>query len=289
MKNKVTLLPLISLMVFSASLPACMSSRREEELQGNIKALEIKLLEVEKQILTRDRNIDVMKSSTDDANRRVQSTKGDMDEFRRQLSLTQGAIDELRVKITRLQENSSSSTSIKEENAGPGPVLNSGLSDETISALERRLARLELAAANYLNKDTHEKPKSPVKFKSAAEAQKTIAAAQGQKDYKKVIQLSTALMASDAPADQQEIALVYRGEAHFHLQQFEKAALDLTDYLEKYPRGEKRNRALLFTGDSFFYLKQSKAAKSFYAECVRTHPEKEECKAAKDRLDKMGG
>ena len=268
-------------------LSACMSSRREEELQTNIRNLEVKISDVEKQLASRDRNVDALKNTTEDANRKVQTTKGEMDDLRRQLSLTQGALDELRVKMTRLQETAGSSAgkNITDDGAASGKVADL---DDEMTRMERRVARLELSAAPAAERAQKEKPKTALKFKTPGELNKSLAAAYVQKDYRKVVTAASDIISSPAADDQKEIALDFRGRAYFQLQNYEKAAIDLTEFLEKYPKSDKRPMALLLAGDSFVYLKQLRAAKSYYAECVKIHPEREECKASKERLEKLG-
>lgn len=265
----------------------CMSSRREEELQRSLRSLEVKVGDVEKQLHMRDKNLDVVKNTTEDANRKVQSTKSDMDELRRQLSMTQGAIDELRVKMTRLQESGASknSASVNEENVSASKAE----SDDALAQLERRLTRLELTMTPLVEQTSKDaKPKVSVKYKSAAEVSKLLGGAYVGKDYKKVILLATQLLASSAPSDQQEVAIEYRAEAFFQMQNYDKAALDFTEFLQRFPKSERRPRALLLCGDSFVYLKQLRSAKSYYSECVKNFPDRDECKASKERLDKLG-
>lgn len=284
------------LILAAASFTACMSSRREEELQGSIRTLETKLNEVEKQLLMRDRNIDAVKTSSEDSNRKVLSTKTEMDDLRRQLSLTQGAIDELRVKMTRLQEVAGSSssasgggTNLPDEAAGAKVAE---LEDLT-TRMERRLARLELSMGNGPDArpkaaDGKGKAGAASRFKSAVDLSRVLGAAYTQKDFKKVLATANEVMGSGAPDDQKEIALGFRAEAYFQMQNYEKSALDFAEFLDKYPRSDRRPRALLLAGDSFVYLKQMRAAKSYYSECVRQHPDRDECKASKERLEKLG-
>jgi TolA-binding protein len=276
-------------------LTGCMTSRREEELQANILRLERKLSDVEKQILVRDRTVDSVRTVTDDSNRRMQAAKNEVEDLRRQLSLTQGAIDELRVKMTRVQEVSGGSNLPESDGSLDAKVA---ALDEALTNMDRRVTRVELIAAPLIEKQQDGKPAaSPkggstgpknAKFKTAGELSRSLGAAYAQKDYKGVITTASNVLLARPGTDQQEVALEFRGTAYFQSQQYEKAAIDFTQFLDRFPKSDRRPRALLFAGDSFVYLKQNRTAKSYYAECVKLFPEREECKAAQERLDKMG-
>lgn len=274
----------------------CMTSQREEELQANILRLERKLSDVEKQILVRDRSLDTVKSSSEDAARRAQSTKGEIEDVRRQLALTQGALDELRVKMTRMQETAGANlgeTSVGDSGADAGKIA---AIDDNVLSLERRMTRLELLAAPLIEKHQNDKP-APKRgeagkgqgFKTAGELSRTLGSSYSAKDFKKVIAKASDVIEARPGNDQLEVALEFRGTAYFQTQEYQRAATDFTEFLDRFPKSERRARALLFAGDSFVYLKQNRTARAFYSECVKTYPERDECKAAKERLDKMGG
>lgn len=260
------------------ALGACMSSEREEALQASVREMDKKMVELERQVLTRDRALESIRTNSDESSRRVQASKNEMEDVRRQLALTQGAVDELRVKLSRLQEGGGG--------GHDGASLQPGESDG-VARLERKLAKMELMQDVSVDK----KPKGGAvpKFKSGAEVAKSLKASLEQKDVKKVVTTASALIYAEVPEDQVEAALGYRAEAYFAQQDFGKAAIDLISFLERFPRSERRPRALLLAGDSFVYLKRFDSARSFYAECVRVTPERDECKASKERLDKLGG
>lgn len=282
------MIKLISVSVFaSLFLTSCMTTKREEEMNRTIQSLAMRVSELDSQLKDKSKNIDTVRSETLNATRSSQSTKTEIDEIKRDLALTLGAVDELRVKFGRFQEGNVT----KEQTAEGG--TRSGNVEENISGMGRRLAKLEAAVMALEDKkksdnNAKKNEKQTLKYKNVAELKTAVAAAFNKKEFKKVLTIANSVLtAPKIPKDQAEFALYVRGEAHFALQNYEESAQDFTLYIEKYPKGEKVPRALLLSGDSYVYLKQSFTAKSYYADCVKTHPEKEECKASKDRLSKM--
>lgn len=258
----------------------CLTSKREEELRNSIHLLETRVAELQKQLEVKDKSISTVKTEAETTHRNVQATKTDLDEMRRELSLTQGAIDELRLKMTRLQEASANSGA---------PTGSGNVNDEHALTLHRKIALADIQL-RALRDELHSGSKKgkTQKYKSAAELTKTLVGPFVKKEYKKVIQLASSVIDGGAPADQVETALSFRGESYFATQNYDHAAQDFSEILIRFPKSEKRARALLMSGDSFVYLKQPYAAKSFYAECVQSLPEREECKASKERLDRLG-
>lgn len=276
----------LSFVVLGLMATACMTSKREEELNAQLKAFEIRLIEMEKQVQLRDRTVDAVKNSSDESTRKFLTAKGELDEVRRQLSMTQGAIDELRVKMLRVQEGSTTGNL----NAKP-------LADETSPAriaeledwqnkIEKRLTKTELLAKNA--NESMAKPKVNLTVKSREELAKLLSSAYGQKDYTKVVKLASNVINNAKSEALKTLAMEFRAEAQFQLQNYDKAAIDLIEIIEKYPNFERKPRALLLAGDSCVYLKQLRAAKALYSECVRLFPEREECKASKERLNRLG-
>lgn len=286
------MLKLLSISMFaSLFLTSCMTTKREEEMNRTIQSLAQRVSELDSQLKDKSKNIDIVRSETQNATRSSQSTKSEIDEIKRDLALTQGSVDELRVKFGRIQEGSVA----KDETAGGATAGGTKSVDveENISGMGRRLAKLEAAVMAMEDKqktDTNAKKneKQTLKYKNVGELKSAVAAAFNKKEFKKVLTVANSVLtAAKIPKDQAEFALYIRGEAHFALQNYEEAAQDFTLYIDKYPKGDKVPRALLLSGDSYVYLKQSFTAKSYYADCVKAHPEKEECKASKDRLSKM--
>lgn len=278
-------LPLmIALSVFSAT--GCMTSKREEELREQIKSFEVRIVEMEKQIQLRDRTVDAVKDSSEESGRKYLTAKNDLDELKRQLAMTQGAIDELRVKFSRVQEGTTSSgLNAKPLNDETSSTRLSELEDWQ-SKIEKRVTKAELTANVAM--ETSPKTKVTLTVKSPAELAKVLGGAYAQKDYPKVVKLASNVINNSNSEPLKTLALEFRAEAQFQLQNYERAAIDLIEIIEKYPNFERKPRALLLAGDSCVYLKQLRAAKALYTECVRLFPEREECKASKERLARLG-
>lgn len=272
-----------ALAVFATLATSCMTTRREEEMKASIAKLEMKVNELNSQL---PKNIENVRNEAENTQKHFQATKSDIEDLRKELSLSQGAIDELRVKLSRVQE-----ASVNVSDKGTGPAKNAEL-DEFLIQVSRRLARVELLAQNLKDKVEHQKkdPRAEKqgKYKTVNELGKALAAAFVGKDYKKVISIASPVISSDASREQVEVALQFRGEAYFALQDYEHAAADFSEFVDRFPRSEKKPRALLLSGDSYIHLKQPYTARSFYGECVRNFADREECKASKDRLTRMG-
>lgn len=267
-------------------LPACMTSKREEEINSQLKSLELRMIEMEKQVQVRDRTFDAVKNTTEESSRKVLTAKSELDEVRRQLSMTQGAIDELRVKMTRVQEGSTNSGLNAKSLSDDSAVARMSELEDWQNKVEKRLIKAELLA-----KDAHEsngKQKTGVAIKSRDELAKLLSSAYAQKDYAKVIRVASGVIGNSNSEPMKTLAMEFRAEAQFQLRNYGKAALDLMEIIDKYPSFERKPRALLLAGDSCVYLKQLRAAKALYAECVRQFPDKEECKASKERLARLG-
>jgi TolA-binding protein len=272
--------------IFASSLffCGCVTSEREELLQANIKSLELKVGDLEKTLVQRDKNFDSVKVNTEETRRSTQAAKNEAEDLRRQMALTQGAVDELRIKINRLQEVNG------KEEAGQDSLKIDSIAEQNAS-LERRVSKLELQVSSETKKETKEGPaaKSFVgKFKSPSELSKTLATAFTKKEYKKVIQIASSVLENEQNSlAQQEVALEYRAESYYRSADYENSALDFSEFLTKFPKSERRARALLLGGDSYVYLSQNTTAKSMYEECFKKYPSKEECKAAKERHEKL--
>lgn len=274
----VTLLALITL----GAGTGCITSAREESLRRSITQLEGKVQTLEKALADRDEKIKTIGSKAD----YVENASSGLEDLRRQLGLTQGAVDELRIKFSRLTE----AGAIPGAAVGQETTLGeSSLPPEGTQDLERRLAALELVIEQLggAKLKTASKTATP-KYKSARELTKTIGGQFAQKNYTKVNELSDAVLASDLDASYKEIAQLFKAEAAFASENYKGAALEFSNFLTRYPNSERRARALLLAGDSFVYLKQFDTAKSYYRECVQKFPGKQECKASKERLDRLG-
>jgi TolA-binding protein len=264
----------------------CMTSKREEELRAQIKSFEVRMVEMEKQIQLRDRTVDAVKNSSEESSRKYLTAKNDLDEVKRQLAMTQGSIDELRVKFSRVQDGSTSSgLNAKPLNDDSTANRFSDIEDWQ-SKVEKRLTKAELIAK--ASQESGSKTKEKLTVKTPAELAKVLSNAYAQKDYAKVVKVASTVIGNSNSEPMKTLAMEFRAEAHFQLQNYDRAAIDLMEIIEKYPSFERKPRALLLAGDSCVYLKQLRAAKALYSECVRLFPDREECKASKERLARLG-
>lgn len=267
-------------------LPGCMTSKREEEINAQLKAFELRLMEMEKIVQQRDRTVDAVKSTSEESSRKFLTAKSELDEVRRQLAMTQGSIDELRVKMSRLQDGSTSSGLNAKALSDDSAAVRIAEIDDWQNKVEKRLTKTELLAKDA--NDGNGKQKVHLTVKSREELAKILSTAYGQKDYAKVVKISTNVINNSSSEQMRTLAMEFRAEAQFQMQNFDKAAIDLLEIIDKYPNFERKPRALLLAGDSCVYLKQFRAAKVLYTECLRLYPDREECKASKERLSRLG-
>jgi TolA-binding protein len=284
MNNKIHSYLLIALVCFAQT--ACVTSKREEEINSQLKAMEIRLLEMEKRVQLREQTVDAVKNTTEELPRKFLTAKNELDEVRRQLSMTQGAIDELRVKMSRVQEGSSSSGLNAKSLTDESATLKMAELEDWQNKVEKRLTKTELLAKDAHPSNVRQKNQPTIKSKN--ELAKALSTAYSQKDYKQVVKLASNVISNTTSEPMKTLAMEFRAEAQFQLQNYDKAAIDLMEIIEKYPTFERKPRALLLAGDSCVYLKQLRAAKALYSECVRLFPDREECKASKERLSRLG-
>jgi TolA-binding protein len=276
----------LSLCVAALMSTACMTSKREEEIRALLETYENRIITMEKQLQLRDRTVDAVKDSSDESTRKFLSAKSDLDEVKRQMAMTQGAIDELRVKFARVQGGETGSgLDAKPLNDDTHGAKLSEL-DEWKQRIEKRVTKAELLAK--IAQDANPKPQNKLKVKSSAELAKILSAAYAKKEYSKVVKLASSIIHSSKNESMKTLAMEFRAEAQFQLQNYDLAAVDLFEIIDKYPSFERKPRALLLAGDSCVYLKELQAAKALYMECVQQFPDREECKASKERLARLG-
>lgn len=256
-------------------LPSCMTSKRAEELDQKITQLRIDMgYEVSK---VREAALGSVKSTSEDVTRKAQGTKSDVEDVRRQLELTQGALDELQTKFSKYTM-SGRTTSVGSDDV----AIRISEIEFSLDRMERRLERLIIAPDA-----SKPKGKLPPKLDTTEKAEKALFTAFSQKDIKKTLALSSQILDANPARGLYEVALRYRGEARFATQDYAGSASDFGEFVDKFPSNDKYARALLLAGDSFVYLRKFRLAKSFYTECTRMVPAKEECKVSKDRLAKL--
>jgi len=285
-KKNTLLLSLLALILACLSQPGCMTSKREEEINAQLKSMELRLIEMEKQVQMRDRTVDAVKNTSEESSRKVLTAKSELDEVRRQMAMTQGAVDELRVKMMRVQEGTTGSGLNAKPLTDESAAMKISELEDWQNKVEKRLTKAELIAKDVRDGGGREKTKLSIKNRD--ELAKLLSSAYGQKDYKQVVKLASNVIHNTNSEPMKALAMEFRAEAQFQLQNYNKAAIDLMEIIDKYPTFERKPRALLLAGDSCVYLKHFRAAKALYSECVRLFPDREECKASKERLSRLG-
>jgi TolA-binding protein len=255
-------------------LQSCITSSKEDKIEFSLAQLRSQVSQLKELLNQRNQQITNTTQS-------LVNSQQDLQGLQAQLQLTEGALDELKIKVNRIEENSGNQRS-SEENLN---TLNNKNFDK-INLLERQIARIELLS----NTKTAlaKKGKLPQKIKTAESLKKTLKKLYEQNHFKQAIELSNSVLsATDTSPDLTKIALEYRAESKFKLQDFQGSAIDYSTYTENYPQSPKYPRALLLAGDSYVYLKNNNIAKSYYQECAITYSQLPEGKAASSRLKNL--
>lgn len=270
-------------------LPSCVTSQRQEELEQKTNQriaesqskMSAEINALREELRKKDATLGSIRTSSEDANRRAQGARGDLEDLKRQLLMTQGSVDELQIKFSRFVDAASKSSATQD-------VM---VRIAEIEANQERLLRVAFRN-NLILREPQEgsKPKAPPKYASSDEFDKSMSAAITQKDYKKVNSTTSLVIASSLGDNYQIAARRARGEASFLQQNYEQAAVALGEFIERAPQKHPRYcYMLLLAGDSWLYLRNNAVARTYYHECVRLAPDREECKAAKERLDRLPG
>lgn len=244
-------------------ITSCMTSSKQEQLEAQMN----KLQEQVDQQITNHSKSDL-------------SSKNDLDDLKNQIQLTQGSVDELGNRVKKIEQNS-----------GTVPVASSNVTtglvdvDET-TMIKRQIARLQLVTNSRLN--PNRVGKLPHSIKNAADVDKVLKSEFANNNFKQVEQTATAILnAKGITDDMIATALEYRGESKFQQHDYKGAAVDLSGFIELFPKSKRYPRALLLVGDSYVYLKNNNIAVSYYQECAKHYPEQAEGKAAASRLESM--
>ncbi|KAB8030634.1 hypothetical protein [Fluviispira multicolorata] len=260
--------PLFLIVSTSLLMSGCMTSSRQDQIQSSISQLQGQIFQIQEQLSSRDQQIT-------NTTQTAISSQNEVQNLQTQIQLTQGNVDELKARLKRMEETSGNGGS--EQN-----VITLNNNHEFI-ALQRQIARIEIMLNNRLN--NNKKAKLPEKLKTIPSITKSLKTDFEQSKFKQVIDNSSAiLIATDASEPMQQIALEYRAEARFKIQDFKNAALDFTSYIERFPDAPKNARALLLAGDSYVYLKNNLIAKTYYQECAKVYANMPEGKASAGRL-----
>jgi TolA-binding protein len=250
------------------TLSGCMTSQRQDQLQGSIDRLQAQIFDLQNQIASRDQQI----SNTTQS---ALSSQSNLDDLKSQLQLTQGDVDELKSKIKKMEQTAAPTAGVATlQNPPPASIP---------SEILRKIARVDLMVDDILNHPR--KGKLPGKIKNNNELAKALKNEYESGNFKEVINISSAVLnAQTATSAMISSALQYRGDSKFQLQDYRGAAIDLGLYVENYPNGQKYSRALLIAGDCYVYLKMNNVARTYYEEGARAFPTTPEGKAASGRL-----
>ncbi len=84
--------------------------------------------------------------------------------------------------------------------------------------------------------------------------------------------------------ERKDEALVLKGQCEYASSQFKEALVTFGSYLDKYPKGKGQAMAWLGQGAALVRMKQKKDAKLFFEQCVSLFPKSKEAKLAKRLL-----
>lgn len=237
---------------------SCMTSSKQEQLESRLDKLQD---QVEQQYAKTD-----------------SSSKSTFDELKNQIQLTQGTVDELNNRMKKMEQSA----------GGPGASIKSSPvhGEYDLATMQRQLARLQLATAPRVS--TNRTGKLPHNVKNAGDLEKILKNEFANGNIKQAEQIANAVLgAKGANNDLLSTALEYRGEAKFQQHAYKEAAMDLSYFIEAYPKSKRYSRALLLTGDSYVYLKNHFIAMSYYQECAKDYAATQEGKACQTRLDSL--
>lgn len=252
----------------------CMTSSRQDQLQVSIDKLQEQVSKIKNQLSSKDQQINNTTQTAIASQNEAQNLKD-------QLQLTQGAVDELKNRLKKIEENAGANS-----NASTANVVNISNNADSISTLQKQIARLELMTGARLTYSR--KGKLPAKVKNIADLNKLLKSNFDDGNFKQVIDLTTNILSAHDATDQMlSSALEYRGEAKFQLTDYKGAAIDLANVVDIYPNIPRKARALLLLGDSYVYLKNNSIALLYYQDCAKNYAASAEGKAAVSRLSNL--
>lgn len=282
---------LLAILILSVQ-SGCVSSSRQDLFDSKLVALERRLAAAEEG----QKSLSSFKNTTEDVNKRTQAYRTEMDELKKQLAMARGSVDEIQMKMDRLKEVQdetsrqlrSLETQALQTNTTPSspstpsgkPVVPIALL-EILSAHEKSLASLQ---AKMIWDELETNSKTKLKKKTAAEVTKELGVPFAERDYKKVVKISTSLLSLPLAPEAREAALEFRAESHFLQKAYQKASSDFLVLIDQFPQFERRARALLLAGDSFAFQKRFLVAAGFYREASEQFADKDEGKQASQRL-----
>ena len=237
-------------------------------------------------------------------------TKASLEDTRREIAKVRGDVEEVRYRLDRLAK----------ERVGSGPQLK--ILEDRIEALERQFKSHEEPPAPppavtteppplpkpgeppAIARPVEPPPTSPAPpsrtpvapledphlSKEPQEAQdeyKQALHALNDQQYDKAIQQFRTFQRKYPNSDMADDAQYWVGESYFNQKDYNRAILEFNDVL-KYRRGDKVPAALLRQAQAFLEIGDRTDARLILQKLVNDHPNSEQAKEARDRLQALG-
>lgn len=250
-----------------------MTTTQKEAIQSDITQLENAVNKLNERIITQNKQMER-------ATKVTISSQNDLQGLQNQIQENAGDLDTLKVRLKKIEE-----ISAEISNRYNAKIT---ASEQYIAKLQRDVARLELLVPTETVQQPTTSPKKNVpNIKTAKDVEKILKKQYEKGNFRELIQQATNIMQyTNSNVDMIKIALELRGEAKFQIGDYRGAALDLSNYIEKYPNSERQARAFLLLGDSYVYLKNEAAAMSYYNDCMKTYINTPEGIACAGRIKK---
>lgn len=272
--QKIRYLTLIISSISFTTLISCVTPGQRDAMRRDINSLD-------REVATIRNSLYAQSKQTEQNLKTNLSSQSEVQELQATIAENAGEIDALHAKLQSLEKIASASSSRYLE------VIEK--QKQEIDALNRKVAYLEIAIP------VTEKPVQPSKkIQDSFQPQKLSDVNTALKhDFEKglfktvILKSSMVIQSKKSKADMIAAALEFRGEAKYKLADYSGAIIDLTNYIEKYPSGDKKARALLLLADSYVFLKQNASAKFYYDECSKHYEKTSTGKACAERSAKI--
>ncbi|HEV8716563.1 MAG TPA: tol-pal system protein YbgF [Candidatus Binatia bacterium] len=222
-------------------------------------------------------------------------TKASLEDTRREIARVRGEVEEVRYRLDRLAK----------ERVGSGPQLK--ILEDRIEVLERQLRpheELVTPPPSVTPEPPLPKPVEPPSSggtsggvredthlsKEPSEVQdeyKLALRALNDQQYDKAIQQFRNFQRKYPNSDMADDAQYWIGESYFNQKDYNRAILEFNDVL-KYRRGDKVPAALLRQAQAFLEIGDRTDARLILQKLVNDHPNSEQAREARDRLQALG-
>lgn len=242
----------------------------------------------------------------------IADNKASLDEVRREIQKVRGEVEEVRYRLDR----------VSRERSGAGPQLK--ILEDRIDALEKQFKVREEAVApppgvtgeTPLSRPI-EPPSSPgltgpsppsgaspappatpllsrreevALARESPEVQdeyKLALRALSERQYDRAIQQFRTFQRKNPNSELADDAQYWIGEGYFEQKDYNRAILEFNDVL-KYRRGDRIPAALLRQGQAFLEIGDKTDARLIWQKLVNDHPNSEQAKEARERLQNLG-